>query len=379
MQATIETIREHLAPPEIEIKGKTDEEIIEEIKKLPFIPIIPKETDIYFIVSTKRGNGECHQRCEHCVFNAIPEYVIDWKIAAKIVEDLQKEEYHIGLTPGDTFSESFLSLAKKNTAGSANRIKDLGLMAWSSGTRIAKERNWQDLLEIVYGLGFRSIQINGQNVAGTPLPLKGVPSSLIVNTAIKRIKKWNTENQTKKFNIGLTFTIGKYNSKKEFLEEMLNFCLENQLSIRYNCFADFTGQFPNYELGEMEIRQFYQSIAEITAKVKSESSLKITISPDFGDNGQEFLIPETEKGTCGAGKKLFRIAKLGDEIVIVACAERAAPIVGKVIKNKEKWIIEWDEEKLKQIHYLKPFLYGCFGGAGYKRFNDPKAEKIIFR
>jgi len=296
------------------------------------------------------------------------------------VRDLQKEGFNIGITPGDTFSEKFLSIAQKDTAGSAYRRKDLALAAWTSGTRIAKEKNWRKLLKTVYNLGYRAIQINGQDIAGTPMPLKGVPTSLIVNTAIERIKKWNAEYPTKSFKIGITFTIGKYNFKKKFLKKMLDYCLENKLNIRYNCFADFTGKFPPYQLEKIEVRQFYQHIKEIAAEAKNnvDYPIEATIASDFGDEGQELLMPEAEKGNCGAGKRLFRIVKIDNEIIVAACVERIAPIVGKLTKNNGKWTIEWNEEKLKQLHYLKPFLYGCFGGIGYKRFNEETAERIIF-
>lgn len=376
MKVKVETLREQMIVPELEIDGKDLNEIIAEINRLPSIPpIIPGETDIYFIVSTRIGKGTCYQKCEHCVFKAIPEFEIDWATAQEIVEDLQMEGYRIGLTAEDTFSDRFLSLAQKHIAGSAYRMKDLGLTAWTSGARIAKEENWRNLLETVYALGFMAIQINGQAVAGTPLPLRGVPSAFVIQKSIERIQEWNRENPTNFLKIGLTFTIGKYNFRKDFLKNMLNFCLKNKIDmIRYNCFADFSEDRPYYQLERGQIRRFYKYIAEITAEL--DSPLDVTVSSDFGNEGQEFL-GNGNKGVCGAGKRLFRIGKVNGEIIVAACVERMAPVVGKLLKN-DKWRIEWDEEKLKQLYYLKPFLYGCFGGIGYKRFNEDVAERIIF-
>ena len=346
--------------------------------------------DIYFYQSTQTGSRTCRRACEMCFFKRLPQTTVPLSLATEVTRDLQRRGYRVGLCPADSLVPEVL---RSGASGSAYRISGLGLTAWTAAAYLA-DSSWEATLEAAWTAGFRVLVINGQGVAGVPVPFKGVSTPAQIQTAVNRIREWNQRRPDQQFKIGITFTIRSDHDYASF-QQMGKWAVENGVAvIRFNCFANFRG-LPEHDRWLLErsgVERFYDWLARLHKEMIG-SGVQLSVSEDFGDAGIsqiEALMPaeyqNRQVGRCRSGWRLFALTQLEGKLVVTGCVDRLLPVMGKVVKKTDGRDIDWDLAilgRLAEIQTQRRF-YGCWGGLGFARgkdagFNDPAAEKYLLR
>ena len=349
--------------------------------------------DIYFYQSTQTGSRTCRRACEMCFFRRLPQTTVPLSLATGVTRDLQRRGYRVGLCPADSLVPGVLA---SGASGSAYRISGLGLTAWTAAAYLAGQ-SWESTLEAAWAANFRVLVINGQGVAGVPVPFKGVSTVGQIQTAVNRINLWNHQHADRQFKVGITFTI-RSDHKYESLRRMGEWAVKNDVAVvRLNCLANFRGlpQHDQWLLDRDGVERFYGWLARLHKEIGS--SIQLSVSEDFGDAGIgqiEHLMPVEyqgqQVGRCRSGRRLFALIQIDGELVLTGCVDRLLPVMGRVIKRVDGWDIDWDLAilgRLAEIQTQRRF-YGCWGGLGWGRsrdcshaagFNDPAAEKYLLR
>lgn len=385
------------------------EELTRVIDGLPEIQSPPiAGADIYFYTTNRTDRSTCEQACNWCFLRAKPQYAVSLDKAAKISADLKAQGLNIGMVPPDSFGQDLMNGAEniQQQAGSAYRMEGLENTAWSSGTPIATAQNSDELLNKGWKImGYRSIQMNGQEVAGTPVPATGIARPDTITEAVRRIQKWNKGKlPEEQYKIGLTFTMTKINNTLESMKMMIKWCVDNGIfSIRFNSFSAFTQDrlpqldIAQYELQPDDIRTFYDNLKTLMDELSSmpqEKRPKISFSEDLGDWGNEQIegyIPDQYKkegiGLCRSGAGLFALVEENGRLILYSCVDRFFPKAGEVKQNElGEWYPEWDKKVLKAIYYFRrvtdssgqPLLRGCFGGISYtQNLNNQRFIKFL--
>lgn len=345
-----------------------------------FLELIEKnrnEIDFYFYydrrtgASKTEGQQTCLANCSHCFFK-IPgseEQYIPISLAVEIANDLRTQGYNrIDLTPSDSFGEEILSYGDD---GSGYRIPGIGKMAWTSGAPIAK-LGWENRLERAWQIGYRSLVMNGHDIAGTAVPFKGVTKAPTLKKALENMKQWNEQNPGKQFDWGYTFTLRSDTCNSVAMGKIAEWAVENNIRIlRFNCFADFLQNNLEHKklvLTQTNISDMYSILASLHEKY-IEFPMQFSVSEDFGDSGIgaiEKYIPEEYRGrkvgTCRAGWRLFAITPINGIIRVVGCVDRMWPYLGIVEKWNGSWKIIWDFERIEEMckARINGVLNGCF-------------------
>lgn len=345
-----------------------------------FLELIKKnrdEIDFYFYydrrtgASKTEGKQTCLANCSHCFFK-IPgseEQYISINLAVEIANDLRTQGYNrIDLTPSDSFGEEILSYGDD---GSGYRIPGIGKMAWTSGAPIAK-LGWENRLERAWQIGYRSLVMNGHDIAGTDVPFKGVTKAPILKKALANMKQWNEQNPDKQFDWGYTFTLRSDTCNSVVMGKIAEWAVENNIRIlRFNCFADFLQNNPEHKKlvpTQTNISDMYKVLASLHEKY-IELPMQFSVSEDFGDSGIgaiEQYIPEEYRGkkvgTCRAGWRLFAITPIDGIIRVVGCVDRMWPYLGTVEKLNGSWKIIWDFKCIEEMRKARidGQLNGCF-------------------
>ena len=341
--------------------------------------------DIYFYQSTQTGSRTCRRACEMCFFKRLPQTTVPLSLATEVTRDLQRRGYRVGLCPADSLVPEVL---RSGASGSAYRISGLGLTAWTAAAYLAGQ-SWESTLEAAWAANFRVLVINGQGVAGVPVPFKGVSTVGQIQTAVNRINLWNHQHADRQFKVGITFTI-RSDHKYESLRRMGEWAVKNDVAVvRLNCFANFRGlpEHDRWLLDRLGVEQFYGWLARLHEEIGS--SIQLSVSEDFGDAGIgqiEHLMPVEyqgqQVGRCRSGRRLFALIQIDGELVLTGCVDRLLPVMGRVIKRVDGWDIDWDLAilgRLAEIQTQRRF-YGCWGGLGWGRnggFNDIEAERFL--
>lgn len=346
------------------------------------------EIDFYFYydrrtgASLKLGKNTCLANCSHCflkIKGAEEEY-IPVSLAIKVANDLRTQGYtQVDLTPSDSFGEEILEYGDD---GSAQRISGMGKMAWTSGTPLALS-GWEKRLERAWQIGYRSLVINGHDLAGTTVPFTGVTKVPTLKKALANMKQWNEHNLDKQFDWGYTFTLRSDTCNSVAMGKIAEWAVENKIKVlRFNCFSDFLGgnsEYSHLVPSREDISTMYKTLAFLHEKY-IDSLIQFSISEDFGDAGIEAIEHYISKeyrgkkvGICRAGWRLFAITPIHGVLRVVGCVDSMWPYLG-IVRNDHNgnWIIEWDLDRIEKIRKarVKGQFYGCFGGVGRDRFND---------
>ena len=343
--------------------------------------------DIYFYQSTETGARTCRRACEMCFFRRLPQVTVPIGLATEVAQNLQRRGYCVGLCPADSLVPEVLT---SGASGSAYRISGLGLTAWTAAAYLAGQ-SWESILEAAWAAGFRVLVINGQSVAGVPVPFKGVSTPEQIQVAVDRIRAWNSQRPEQRFKIGITFTIRSDHDYKS-LRRMGKWAAKNGVAVmRFNCFANFRGlpQHDRWLLDRPGVERFYGWLARLHEGMIG-SGVQLSVSEDFGDAGIEqikHLMPVEyqgqQVGRCRSGRRLFALIQSDNKLVLTGCVDRLLPIMGQMVKRSDGWDIDWNIDvinRLAEIQVQRRF-YGCWGGLGWGRkdigFNDPEAEKYL--
>jgi hypothetical protein len=335
------------------------------------------EIDFYFYYDRRTGESgrpgkqTCLASCSHCFFK-IPgaeEQFISINQAIEIAHDLRSDGYaRVDLTPSDSFGEEILSYGDD---GSGYRIPGMGKMAWTSGAPLAL-RGWEKRIERAWDIGYRSLVMNGHDIAGTNVPFKGVTKAPILQKALVNIKKWNEINPDKQFDWGFTFTLRSDTCNFESMGKIAKWAIENDVRVlRFNCFADFLQNNQEYNdlvPSQKDILTMYKTLAMLHLKY-IDSRMQFSVSEDFGDAGIEAIepyIPEEYRGKkvgiCRAAWRLFAITPINGTIRVVGCVDRMWPYLGTVEKQGGQWVIVWDMRRIEEMRKarISGELDACF-------------------
>ena len=345
------------------------------------------EIDFYFYYDRRtgasRGTGKntCHANCSHCFLKVAgaEEQFISIPEAIEVATDLRKEGYsNVDLIPSDSFGEEIL---KFGDDGSAQRIPGMGKVAWTSGVPLALS-GWKEKLKRAWELGYRSLVINGHDIAGISVPIEGITRAPTLQKALLNMKEWNKTNPDEQFEWGFTFTLRSDTCNQASMEKMAAWAVENGVKVlRFNCFADFRGSNPEHKFlvpTRNDIVMMHKTLAELHVKY-IDSPLHFSVSEDFGEAGTEaieaYIAPEyrgQQVGVCRAAFRLFAITPINGTLRVVGCVDRMWPYLGTVEKSDGHWTIFWDLERIEQMRQarLNGSLYGCFGGVGRDRGNE---------
>jgi hypothetical protein len=234
--------------------------------------------------------------------------------------------------------------------------------------------------------------INGHGVAGVPVPFKGTNTPRQTQLIVDRLRAWNQQNAERQFTIGISFTI-RADHTYVSLRQMGEWATRNGVNVlRFNAFAK-TGGLPEHEqwvLDRSGITRFYAWVARLHDEMTA-SGVQISVSEDFGDAGIdqiEHLIPPEyqgqQVGRCRAGRRLFAVIQVDNQLVVTGCVDRPVTVMGKVVRRMDGWDFDWDLEVIARFceMQVQRRLYGCWGLSGWGReahagFNDPEAEKYV--
>lgn len=358
--------------------------------RVPFAALRPEEISIYFHSSNEVGRRTCQAHCEHCYFFNASPFAVSPQEAWRITRSLKGQGYDISNVLADSFADDAL---RADEGGSAFRVKDLGLSAWSSGNLLAQD-GWEVRLERGWQIGYRSIVITAHDAAGTPIVFRGVTKGERVRQAVDNIVRWRSQTG-KPMQVVLTFTFHTNNLTLPYLRQMARFCLERKVDVcRFNCLANFRNdrQLTSYELRREDIIKFYGYLAQLCLEFAGQP-LRFAMSEDIGDAGIEQVLPwlgsEWQKPGrtqwCRAGYRLFALIKVDEELCLVGCVDRWDPPLGRVLHDGGESHIEWDEVRIEQLRMavLDQQVYACWGGVGYdgqaRGFDVvPEAQRKIF-
>jgi len=335
------------------------------------------EIDFYFYydrrtgASKRPGRQTCLGNCEQCFFK-IPgseEQFIPISKAIEIAHDLRNEGYiRVDLTPSDSFGEEILN---RGDDGSGYRIPGIGKMAWTSGVSLALS-GWEIRLEKAWQIGYRSLIMNGHDIAGTVVPFKGVTRASVLRRALQNIKQWNEKNPDKQFDWGFTFTLRSDTCNPMAMGKIAEWAVENGVRVlRFNCFADFLHNNPEHKNlmpNQKDISTMYETLAMLHVKY-IDLPMQFSVSEDFGDVGIEVIepyIPEEYRGKkvgiCRAAWRLFAITPINGILRVVGCVDRMWPYLGTVEKIDGFWTIIWDLERVEEMRQARfsGELSACF-------------------
>lgn len=344
------------------------------------------EIDFYFYydrrtgASKRPGMNTCLANCSHCFLKVVgaEEQYISIPEAIEVANDLRTQGYtNVDLTPSDSFGEEILQYGDD---GSAYVIPGMGKMAWTSGVPLALE-GWESKVARAWQLGYRSLVMNGHDIAGTAVPIKGITKAPTLQKALNNMRSWNVRNPDKQFDWGYTFTLRADTCNPIAMGKIAEWAVKNEVRVlRFNCFADYLGSDPTHRFlvpSRKDILTMYETLAKLHQKY-IDSPMQFSISEDFGEAGVEFIEPyinplyhNQKVGVCRAAWRLFAITPINDKLVVVGCVDRIWPYLGTVEKCNGQWTIVWDMERMEQMRQarLQGQLYGCFGGVGRDRPN----------
>lgn len=355
----------------------------------PFNTLRPEDITLYFHASNQVGKRTCQAQCEHCYFFNAKPYEVPRDEALAVVRSLSAQGYDISYLLADSFADEALL---SEVGGSAFRVQDNGLAAWTAG-RILTQRGWEARLDRGWELGYRAITITAHDVADTPIIFRGVTPGKVVERAVENIFLWN-ECRKRDMKIILTFTLHKLNLTRDNLQKMARFCFRNGVDVcRFNAFANFRNDpsLTRCELERSDIVRFYGYLKEL-CQAYQHTGVYFGLSEDIGDAGIEQVLPwlsaewhELDRTQwCRAGYRLFALIKVGEELRIVGCVDRWDPPLGRVLKVGDDYHIEWDVAKIEALRLavLSQQVYACWGGVGcdgdQRGFSvDPDVQKSI--
>lgn len=342
---------------------------------VPFEKLNPSDIDIYFHYDSRIGPSSCKAACEHCYFRNRPTFQIPTEKALRITHSLRTQGYDIGMAPADSFSDEALAAGE---AGSACRLSEIGLAAWSSGVPLYLG-GWEARLERAWNIGFRSIIITAHDSAGTSVPLRGTTKKRVIRRAISNIRNWNEGRPDRGFTISVTFTIGSHNCDLEQLRKMVAWSVAQRIDlVRFNCFANFLklDKHRPLEMTRSDIHRFFGYLA-ILHEEFINSETKLGISEDWGDAGIEQIYPylpakwqDRRRGWCRAGYRLFALIEIDGKLSLVGCVDKWSPVLGRVEQiSFGEYAIYWDYDRIERLRQaiLKNQVYACWGGVGFDR------------
>lgn len=344
---------------------------------VPFPDVRPEDIDIYFHYTNEIGAATCRAACAHCYFRNRPDYRVPMDLALAVTRSVKAQGYNIGMVPADSFAEEALTVG---ATGSAFRLRETGLLAWSSGVPLATP-GWERRLNRGWDIGFRSIVITAHEAAGTTVPIKGVTKVPFIVQALANIQAWNERNVPKRFGRAVTFTIRRDNCSYEQIAQMASWGVCEGLDlVRFNCFANFQGlaEHRQFEMTRSDIERFFGILARIQAECYGTRTA-FGISEDWGDAGIEQItasLPPVWRmrrtGWCRAGYRLFAMIEVDGEIVVTGCVDKWDPILGRVREEGGMYRIDWDVERIELIRraVLEQRVYACWGGVGCQRPGD---------